>query len=93
MGGTRLLGWLVGAAERDAVDWDTVYKEELPRVYNFFRYRIGDRATSEDLTALAFDYFRRRRVDLQIDDTHAEYDDRPRRWRCGAAGGRFGAVG
>ena len=30
-------------------------KEELPRVYNFFRYRIGDRATSEDLTALAFE--------------------------------------
>ncbi|SRR5712692_2663575 len=55
MGGTRLLGWLVGAVEREPVDWSAVYEEELPRVYNFFRYRIGDRATAEDLTALAFE--------------------------------------
>ena len=55
MGGTRLVGWLVGAAERDAVDWDTVYKEELPRIYNFFRYRVGNPATAEDLTSLAFE--------------------------------------
>ena len=55
MGGTRLLGWLVGAAERESVDWDAVYQEELPRVYNFFRYRVGNPATAEDLTSLAFE--------------------------------------
>ena len=104
MGGTRLLGWLVGTAERDAVDWDTVYKEELPRVYNFFRYRVGNRATAEDLTSLAFekawrarsryrqeraavstwilviarnvaiDYFRRARLEVPLDDAHAELE-------------------
>jgi len=46
MGGTRLLGWLVGAAERESFDWDAVYQEELPRVYNFFRYRVGNPATA-----------------------------------------------
>jgi RNA polymerase sigma-70 factor, ECF subfamily len=55
MGGTRLLGWLVGAGEREAVDWDVVYAEELPRVYNFFRYRVGNRATAEDLTSSTFE--------------------------------------
>ena len=55
MDGTRLLGWLVGAGEREAVDWDAVYSEELPRVYNFFRYRVGNRAVAEDLTSLTFE--------------------------------------
>ena len=54
MGGTRLLGWLVSAGEPEAVDWDAVYAEELPRVYNFFRYRVGNRAAAEDLTSLTF---------------------------------------
>jgi RNA polymerase sigma-70 factor (ECF subfamily) len=107
MGGTRLLGWLVGAAERDAIDWEAVYKEELPRVYNFLRYRVGNRATAEDLTSLAFekawqarrryrrdraavstwilaiarnvaiDHFRRSRLEVPIDDAHAEHDETP----------------
>ena len=25
-----------------APDWDAVYAEQLPRVYNFFRYRLRD---------------------------------------------------
>jgi hypothetical protein len=28
-------------------DWDAVYAEQLPRVYNFFRYRCGPRADVE----------------------------------------------
>ena len=55
MDGTRLLGWLVGAGEREAVDWDAVYAEELPRVYNFFRYRVGNQAVAEDLASLTFE--------------------------------------
>jgi RNA polymerase sigma-70 factor (ECF subfamily) len=55
MDGTRLLGWLVGVGERESVDWDAVYAEELPRIYNFFRYRVGNRATAEDLTSLTFE--------------------------------------
>jgi RNA polymerase sigma-70 factor (ECF subfamily) len=36
-------------------DWDAVYRRELPRVYNFLRYRVGDRATAEDLTSVTWE--------------------------------------
>ena len=36
-------------------DWDRVYAEELPRVLNFFRYRVGNAADAEDLTARTFE--------------------------------------
>jgi RNA polymerase sigma-70 factor, ECF subfamily len=36
-------------------DWDQVYAEALPRVFNFFRYRLGDCADAEDLTARTFE--------------------------------------
>jgi len=36
-------------------DWDAVYVEQLPRVYNFFRYRLGSDAYVEDLTAQTFE--------------------------------------
>jgi RNA polymerase sigma-70 factor (ECF subfamily) len=55
MGGVRLLGWLGAVAERAEIDWDAVYREELPRVYNFFRYRFGSRTTAEDLTSVTFE--------------------------------------
>lgn len=35
-------------------DWEAVYWEQMPRVYNFFRYRMGDNALAEDLTATTF---------------------------------------
>lgn len=47
----RLLGW-TRAAEPD---WDAVYAEQLPRVYNFFRYRCGPGADVEELTARTFE--------------------------------------
>lgn len=47
----RLVRW-ISAAEPD---WDAIYAEQLPRVYNFFRYRIGDRPEVEDLTSLTFE--------------------------------------
>ncbi len=37
------------------VDWDAIYAEQLPRVYNFFRYRLGDWPLAEDLTAATFE--------------------------------------
>jgi RNA polymerase sigma-70 factor (ECF subfamily) len=46
----RLASWV--AAEPD---WDQVYTEQLPRVLNFFRYRLGDVADAEDLTARTFE--------------------------------------
>src|SRR5919106_2094739 len=46
----RLASWI--AAESD---WDQVYAEQLPRVLNFFRYRLGHTADAEDLTARTFE--------------------------------------
>ena len=41
--------------ESQTVDWDVVYTEQLPRVYNYFRYRVGDGPLAEDLTATTFE--------------------------------------
>jgi RNA polymerase sigma-70 factor (ECF subfamily) len=38
-----------------AVDWDRVYAEQLPRVYNFFRFRVRSQLDVEDLTARTFE--------------------------------------
>ena len=46
----RLARWV--AAEPD---WEQVYGEQLPRVLNFFRYRLGAAADVEDLTARTFE--------------------------------------
>jgi RNA polymerase sigma-70 factor (ECF subfamily) len=46
----RLASWI--ATEPD---WDQVYAEQLPRVLNFFRYRLGHAADAEDLTARTFE--------------------------------------
>lgn len=35
-------------------DWNTLYQQLLPQVYNFFRYRVTDRMLAEDLTATTF---------------------------------------
>ena len=37
------------------VDWAAVYQEELPRIYNYFRYHVGDAQVAEDLTAETFE--------------------------------------
>lgn len=47
----RMVRWLTAAEP----DWDAVYAEQLPRVYNFFRYRFGPFADAEDLTARTFE--------------------------------------
>jgi RNA polymerase sigma-70 factor (ECF subfamily) len=47
---SRLARWVTAEP-----DWDAVYAEELPRVYNFFRYRFGLSADAEDLTARTFE--------------------------------------
>ncbi|HEU4618794.1 MAG TPA: sigma-70 family RNA polymerase sigma factor [Gammaproteobacteria bacterium] len=39
----------------DEPDWDAVYAEQLPRVYNYFRYRIRNDAVAEDLTSQTFE--------------------------------------
>lgn len=41
--------------DRAEPDWDAVYADQLPRVFNFFRYRCGDHADAEDLTSRTFE--------------------------------------
>jgi RNA polymerase sigma-70 factor (ECF subfamily) len=49
---SRLANWVFAASE---ADWDALYAEQLPRVYNFFRYRVGDGPLAEDLTSVTFE--------------------------------------
>lgn len=56
---------LFGATE--AIAWERVYAEELPRIYNFFRYRVGDERSAEDLTATTFEKAWRARGRYQHD--------------------------
>ena len=39
----------------EEINWDAVYQEMLPRVYNFFRYRVGEDELAEDLTSATFE--------------------------------------
>jgi RNA polymerase sigma-70 factor, ECF subfamily len=47
----RRMAW-VSAKE---LDWDELYSEQLPRIYNYFRFRVGNDADAEDLTARTFE--------------------------------------
>lgn len=44
------------------LDWEEIYHTSLPRVYNFFLYRAGDRSLAEDLTSETFERAWRRRA-------------------------------
>ena len=44
-----------GVEQTQALDWDALFQDELPRVFNFFRYRLADRDTAHDLTATTFE--------------------------------------
>jgi RNA polymerase sigma-70 factor (ECF subfamily) len=47
-----------GLAERSVprdLDWNSVYKDQLPRLYNYFRFRTGREADVEELTARTFE--------------------------------------
>ncbi|HJY41299.1 MAG TPA: sigma-70 family RNA polymerase sigma factor [Steroidobacteraceae bacterium] len=37
------------------VDWDALYADHLPRIYNYFRFRLAAQADVEDLTARTFE--------------------------------------
>jgi RNA polymerase sigma-70 factor (ECF subfamily) len=42
-------------SEQEAVDFEEVYKQELPRIFNYFRFRVGNDQVAEDLTAETFE--------------------------------------
>lgn len=48
-------------------DFEALYRSELPRIYNFFRYRVGDGPQAEDLTAETFEKAWRNRARYRRD--------------------------
>lgn len=42
-------------SDHRATNWEQVYHEQMPRIYNFFRYRVYDDTLAEDLTATTFE--------------------------------------
>jgi len=49
------------------IDWDRVYAEQLPRVFNYFRFRIRNQADVEDLTSRTFEKAWRARAKYRDD--------------------------
>src|SRR5690348_1417208 len=39
----------------DEADWEAIYADHLPRIYNYFRFRLASTADVEDLTARTFE--------------------------------------
>jgi RNA polymerase sigma-70 factor (ECF subfamily) len=49
------VGRLSDKFSADEVDWDAAYADQLPRIYNYFRFRLGSEADIEDLTSRTFE--------------------------------------
>ena len=39
----------------EEIDWNQLYGDHIGRVFNFFRYRVGDDQLAQDLTAATFE--------------------------------------
>jgi RNA polymerase sigma-70 factor (ECF subfamily) len=63
---SKLGAWLGRPAET-TVDWNAVYAEQLPRVFNYLRYRVGDDALAQDLTSVVFEKAWRNRDKYRAD--------------------------
>jgi RNA polymerase sigma-70 factor (ECF subfamily) len=50
-----LARWLPWAAPATEADWEALYVEQMPKVYNYFRYRFGEGPDAEDLTSRTFE--------------------------------------
>ena len=65
----RSIRWFYAATD---ADWDALFTEQLPRVYNFFRYRVGIRAEAEDLASITFERAWRARHRYRPGASHAD---------------------
>jgi RNA polymerase sigma-70 factor, ECF subfamily len=43
------------AAAGEDINWESVVNNELPRLYNYFRYRLGDESIAEELTSVVLE--------------------------------------
>ena len=48
-------GRLAEFMETNELNWDAVYAHEAPRIYNYFRFRLGSDSDVEELTARTFE--------------------------------------
>jgi RNA polymerase sigma-70 factor (ECF subfamily) len=56
----------MAAISAKELDWDALYSDQLPRIYNYFRFRVGGDTDAEDLTARTFESaWRARDSDLE----------------------------
>jgi RNA polymerase sigma-70 factor, ECF subfamily len=53
--------------ETNELNWDAVYAREAPRIYNYFRFRLGSDSDVEDLTARTFEHAWRSRARYRQD--------------------------
>ena len=42
--------------ETNELNWDALYAHEAPRIYNYFRFRLGSDSDVEELTARTFEH-------------------------------------
>lgn len=49
------------------LDWNAVYADQLPRIYNYFRFRTGPGHDAEELTARTFEKAWRKRQQYRRD--------------------------
>jgi RNA polymerase sigma-70 factor (ECF subfamily) len=64
---TQSIRAFLSRATATAVNFEALYHAELPRVYNFFRYRVGDDQVAEDLTSETFEKAWRNRQRYRTD--------------------------
>jgi RNA polymerase sigma-70 factor (ECF subfamily) len=48
-------GRLMEFMQNSELNWDAVYAQQAPRIYNYFRFRLGVESDAEELTARAFE--------------------------------------
>ena len=60
-------GRLTEYMETNELNWDVVYAREAPRIYNYFRFRLGSESDVEELTARTFEHAWRSRARYRRD--------------------------
>jgi RNA polymerase sigma-70 factor (ECF subfamily) len=60
-------GRLMEFMETNELNWDAVYAHQAPRIYNYFRFRIGRESDVEELTARTFEHAWRSRARYRRD--------------------------
>ena len=60
-------GRLMESMETKELNWDALYAHDAPRIYNYFRFRLGSDAEVEELTSRTFERAWRSRAHYRRD--------------------------